>query len=283
MMLRQLKRLHGDEQGMALIVSMMVAFVILMLSTVVVAQSIHSLNASGYDRQRLGSYNAAEAGANAWWEDLQTTALASLSCTTKTAVMSSQPNQAQYSASATFYAADATTAMTCPMSSADPPSYVKIVSTGTSEGEAARQVETFAKLTPVYTGFGAAIMSVNGTSFGNNFEVFGDSGTDGDIYILNGNLSISNSPVIWGSVYVPQGSLSMSNSSQIKGNIWSNGSASLTTVGGWAKSSTGNISGGTVGGDATAPGTITSTVAGTKYPGTNPGAVPTQTFPQIAN
>ena len=75
MMLRQLKRLHSEEQGMALVVSLMVAFVILMLSTVVVAQSIHSLDASGYDRQRLTSYNAAEAGANAWWEDLQTTAL----------------------------------------------------------------------------------------------------------------------------------------------------------------------------------------------------------------
>ena len=59
MMLRQLKRLHSEEQGMALVVSLMVAFVILMLSSVVVAQSLHSLNASGYDRQRLTSYNAA--------------------------------------------------------------------------------------------------------------------------------------------------------------------------------------------------------------------------------
>jgi Tfp pilus assembly protein PilX len=283
MMLRQWKRLHSEEQGMALVVSLMVAFVILMLSSVVVAQSIHSLDASGYDRQRLSSYNAAEAGVNAWWEDLQTTALASLSCTTKAGVMNTQPNEAQYSADITFYAADGSTAMSCPLSSANPPSYVKVVSTGSSEGEASRQVETFAKLTPVYTGFGAAIMSVNGTSFGNNFEVFGDAGSDGDIYILNGNLSISNSPVIWGSVYVPNGSLSMSNSSQIKGNVWAKGSASLTSVGGWAKSTTGNISGGSVGGDATAAGTITSSVAGTKYPGTNPGTVPTQTFPQIAN
>ena len=139
MMLRQLKRLHSEEQGMALVVSLMVAFVILMLSSVVVAQSIHSLNASGYDRQRLTSYNAAEAGANAWWEDLQTTALASLNCSTKAGVMNTQPNEAQYSASATFYAADGTTTMTCPLSSANPPSYVKIVSTGSSEGEAARR------------------------------------------------------------------------------------------------------------------------------------------------
>ena len=153
MMLRQLKRLHSEEQGMALIVSLMVAFVILMLSSVIVAQSLHSLNASGYDRQRLTSYNAAEAGVNAWWEDLQTTALASLSCSTKAAVMNTAPNEAQYSAAATFYAADGTTTMTCPFTSANPPSYVRILSTGSSEGEAAREVEAFGKLTPVVHGF----------------------------------------------------------------------------------------------------------------------------------
>mgnify|MGYP003575680982 CR=1 FL=1 len=62
MTLRQLKRLHGEEQGLALIVSMMVAFVVLMLSTIVVAQSIHSLETSGYDRQRLtlGDASAAD-------------------------------------------------------------------------------------------------------------------------------------------------------------------------------------------------------------------------------
>ena len=121
MMLRQLKRLHSEEQGMALIVSLMVAFVILMLSSVVVAQSIHSLDASGDDRQRLTSYNAAEAGANAWWEDLQTTALVSLNCSTKAGVMNTQPNEAQYSASATFYDADGSTAHVLPDVQREPP------------------------------------------------------------------------------------------------------------------------------------------------------------------
>ena len=37
MIVRTLRRLHGEETGMALVVSLMVAFVILMLSTVVVA------------------------------------------------------------------------------------------------------------------------------------------------------------------------------------------------------------------------------------------------------
>ena len=73
MMLRQLERLRRDEEGMAMIVSLMVAFVVLMLSTIIVAQSIHSLESSGYDRQRLTSVNAAEAGTNEWWQYLQNT------------------------------------------------------------------------------------------------------------------------------------------------------------------------------------------------------------------
>ena len=270
---------------MALVVSLMVAFVILMLSTVVVAQSIHSLNASGYDRQRLTSYNAAEAGANAWWEDLQTTALASLNCSTKAGVMNTQPNEAQYSASATFYAADGSTAMACPLSSANPPSYVKIVSTGSSEGEAARAGRDLREADPdLHRVRSRDHVRQRRRASGTTSRCSVTAGSDGDIYILNGNLSITNSPVIWGSVYVPNGSLSMSNSSEIKGNIWSNGSASLTTVG-WLGQvddrqhlrRTRSV------GDATATGTITSSVAGTKYPGTNPGPVPTQTFPQIAN
>jgi Tfp pilus assembly protein PilX len=278
----------NDERGMALIVSLMVAFVILMLSSVVVAQSIHSLDASGYDRERLTSYNAAEAGVNAWWEDLQTVALASLSCSAKAGVMNTAPNEAQYSAAATFYAADAATTMTCPFTSANPPSYVKILSTGSSEGEAAREVEAFGKLTPVRTGFGAAIMAVNGTTFSNSFTVYGSGGNNGDVYILNGNLNITNSPTIYGNVYVPAGSATFANNSEIKGDLWANGTVSLSNpavVSGNAKSTAGNISGsGTVTGNATALGTTTvSTVGGSRYPGTNPGAVPTQTFPQITN
>ena len=71
---RHLKR----EDGVAMIVALMVSFVVLMLSTIVVAQSLHSLDASGYDRQRLLSVNAAEAGTNAWYHHLQTTPILTL-------------------------------------------------------------------------------------------------------------------------------------------------------------------------------------------------------------
>ncbi len=39
------------------------------------------------------------------------------------------------------------------------PTYALIRSTGTINGETPRTMETFVKLTPVYSGFGSAIMS----------------------------------------------------------------------------------------------------------------------------
>ena len=68
-----LTRLRDDERGVAMIIAVSVAFVVLLLATVVVAQSIHSIDSSGYDRERLLSVNAAEAGTNQWYAYLQTT------------------------------------------------------------------------------------------------------------------------------------------------------------------------------------------------------------------
>ena len=49
-------------------------------------------------------------------------------------------------------------------------------------------------LSPNYGGFDAAILSVTNTSFTNNFTVTGRTGNDGDVYIMNGNLVVTNSP-----------------------------------------------------------------------------------------
>lgn len=273
-----------EERGIAMVVALLVSMVVLLLSTVVVAQSIHSLNGSGYDRKRLLSVNAAEAGVDAWWQYVQTTALTTPGfCNTKTATLGSSPVASTYSATATFYASDGATQMACPsLTDSNPPAYMRVVSTGTVASNT-RKMESYGRLVAVRSGFSGAIISNTGTSSTNNLQINGDSGNDGDVYILNGDYSISTSPIIYGSVYVPNGTLSMSNNSSIQGNAWAYGDMSLTAVSGWAKSTTGNISGGSVGGSATALGTITSRVAGTSYPGTNPGPVPAQAFPQITS
>ena len=41
--------------------------------------------------------------------------------------------------------------------------------------------------------------------FANQFDVYGDNGYDGDVYILDGDLVISQAINIRGNVYVPNG------------------------------------------------------------------------------
>jgi len=287
-MIRRLQAIHDDERGMALVVALMVAFVVLMLSTIVVAQSIHSLDSSGLDRRRLTAVNAAEAGTAAWWEDLQTTPLATLDCTTKTQTLKSGPSEASFTADATFYAADGTTEMDClSFTNEVYPEYVKVSSTGTSEGGVPREMETFARLSPIYAGTGSAIMSNNGASFVNNFDVYGLNGNDGNVYVLTGNLTIGNSTEIRGNVYVPNGSATLSNSVHIYGGLWTLNAISMSNsarVDGDLRTNTGAANGSSsasVGSDAYSGSTIGAglAVGGTRYPNYTLPEVPTQTYP----
>ncbi len=206
-MLINLHRHLRREDGVAMIVALMVAFVVLMLSTIVVAQSIHSLDSSGYDRQRLLSVNAAEAGTNHWYQYLQTTPIVGMDCSTKVLDIDTGPSVATFEASATFYDDDGTTVMDCStFSDTTYPSYALISSIGTVADETPRTIETLMRLTPNYGGFGAAILANGPTSFSNNFDVYGSSGNDGDVYVLNGDLTISRGiPSIQGNIYVPLG------------------------------------------------------------------------------
>jgi hypothetical protein len=286
------RELHRED-GVAMVVSLMVAFVVLMLSTIVVAQSLHSLDASGYDRQRLLSVNAAESGTNHWYQYLQTTPIVGLSCATKIEDIDTGPAVATFEAAATFYAADGTTVMPCSsFSDTSYPSFALISSTGAVSGDAPRTIETLMRLTPNYGGFGAAILAVNATAFTNNFDVYGANGNDGDVYVLNGNLTITSTPNIRGNIYVPQGGASISNNSTIWGNLWARDNVTVSNpaiVKGSVLSQLGTIGGspgGLIEGAAAAAGAITQsgglTINGTVSAFTEVPTVPTQTFPQIS-
>lgn len=296
-----LTRLRDDERGVAMIMALAVAFVVLLLSTVVVAQSIHSLESSGYDRERLLSVNAAEAGTNNWYAYLQTTPALSMSvnpgCNAGTGQLTiadtvqSGPAAAAFNAVGIFYAADGATTMNCStLTDTNIPSFVKVRSTGTINGSPNRTLETYVRLTPNYGGFGAAILAVNGTSLSNSFTINGNSGNDGDIYILNGDLSVTNAMTLSGNIYVPNGTVTLSNSATVKGNVWAKDTVTVdnpATIQGDALSSTGNITGsGTINDDATAAGSVDTTnltIGGIITQGVTMPAVPTQTFPQVTS
>ena len=106
--------------------------------------------------------------------------------------MQSGPSPAAFESVGTFYAADGATTMNCStFNDTNFPSFVKVRSTGTINGSPNRTIETYVRLTPNYGGFGAAILAVNGTTITNSFTVTGNSGNDGDIYILNGNFRVT--------------------------------------------------------------------------------------------
>jgi hypothetical protein len=296
-----LMRLRHEERGVAMIVSLAVAFIVLLLSTVVVSQSLHSLDASGYDRERLLSINAAEAGTNHWYAYLQTTPSLSMAgdpgCDAGTGqlsiadVVQSGPSPAAFDSVGTFYAADGTTPMNCStFSDTNFPSYARVESTGTINGNPSRTIETFVRLTPNYGGFGAAILTVNGTTLANNFTVNGNTGNDGDIYILNGNFRVTNGMTLYGNIFVPFGSATIENNTLIKGNLWARDDVIFenpATVEGAALSSEGDITGeGFINGDATAGGDVDEsdlTIGGNITEFVSMPDVPTQTFPQITS
>jgi Tfp pilus assembly protein PilX len=286
---RMLIRLREEERGMAMVVALMVSFVVMLLSVFVVQLSLHNSAQSAYDRERVTSITAAEAGIDQMWASLQSTNPASLPCASPaTGTVSSGPGTGSYSVSAVYYDSSGAT-MSCPLSSTATPAAAELTSTGTTVGQATRKMQSYATLTPIRTGLNAAIISNSGTSFANSFTLNGNGSDNADIYVDTGDLDVSNLPAIHGNVYVPTGAYSQTNNSVVYGNVWANGSITINnpaTITGNGTSSTSSITktggnGGTINGNATAGTTINAsvTVGGTKSPNSPQGAPPSMPIP----
>jgi Tfp pilus assembly protein PilX len=282
--------MRRDETGAALIVALGVTFVVLLLSTVIVNQAIHGSTQSAYDRRRLTSVNAAEAGLNYYFNYLETTGASTLSTSATTIKVGTSPNPAQATITPTFYSdAAGTVAFSGTPSSTNFPQSVKLVSVGTSNSQATRTMETFIKLTPVYSGVTGALIANSDTTFGNSFTVNGNSGNDGDVYVLNGNFSVpSGLETIKGSLWVSSGTATVGTQLHLYGEIWASGSVSVghpqAQIDSNVKSTSGGVtvSSGTVSGGAWyCTGSAPSNVSGAKTQTCSLGPPPTQTFPQI--
>jgi hypothetical protein len=282
----RLSRIRKDESGIAMVVAMLVVFVVVLLSIVIMDLSIHNADQAAYDRKRVTSVAASEAGIDKAWNLVQYSPPEDLPCgAPETGTLGSAPGPASYSIDFRWLDASGGT-LTCPLSQLNVPSSVLVTSTGTTNTNVPRTMQAYMTLAPTYGGFDAAIMSVTSTTFNNNFTVTGSSSSNGDVFILNGNLTISNAPTIYGNVYVPTGSASMSNNSSIVGELWANNGVTVSSpasVTGDVSSSTSSLSGtGTIGGDATAGTTIAASlsVSGTKYANSPQGPPPTQILPK---
>src|SRR3954469_483984 len=283
-------RTRRDETGAALIIALGVTFVVLLLSTVIVNQAIHGSTQSAYDRRRLTSVNAAEAGLNYYFNYLETTGASALSTSPTTIKVGTSPNPAQATITPSFYSdAAGTLAFTGTPSSTNFPLSVRLVSVGTSNSQATRTMETFIKLTPVYSGLSGALIANSNTTFSNSFTVNGNSGNDGDVYVLSGSFTVpSGLETIKGNLYVPTGGATIGTQLHLYGEIWASQNVSVghpqAQIDSNVKSTSGGVtvSSGTVGGGAWyCTGSAPANVSGAKTQTCGLGSPPTQTFPQI--
>ena len=282
-----LTRIRDEERGLAMVVALMVVFVVLLLSTVVAAQSIHNGNASGYDRRRLQSVGAAEAGLNYFYNYLEQTAVSTLStrCGVVTAGLCSgnplpdtqpvtvaiSPGTATFTVTPTFYSdSSGVTPFAGTISDTVYPHSVKIVSGGTTNGQTTRTMESFMSIAAVSGGFKGAVVTNNTINLVNSFTISGYSANDGDVYVTcstspcNAALT-SGTQTIKGNLYVSDGSLTISTGVHIYGNVWSKNALLINQpqvqIDGSATSSASsiNVSSGAV----TGAGTYCTTVSGT--------------------
>lgn len=279
-------RLRREEQGVALITAIMVSMAVLTLSTVSLQLALHSSETSSYDRRRVQSIAAAEAGLDYFQSLLSNTGGQTVPCSV-TKSLTGSPGT--FTVTATFYATEgSTTPMSCPLATDAVPQAARVVSVGRSTAATpARTMETYLRLSVSQGGtFGisGSVFAENAINVVSTAQIGGQYFNDADLY-TNGSISLASSSVIYGKVSA-QGAVTLKSNANIKRDVWAGGNVSLASGADILGSATtpGSITmagNSTIAGDAKAGGSITGgTVGGVRSPNT-PGVTgpPTRAYP----
>lgn len=261
-----------------MIVALLVAFMVLILSIYVVNLALHSSTTSAYDRKRVTSVMAAEAGIDAFWNMVQFTAPENLPCATPTAgridpvagSLDVVPGTSTYAVTVTYYDASGQPIRCTDLGQGLSPAAVLATSTGKTSGSVPRTMQSYIRLAATRSGgFRAAVIADNGLSISGNGGVDGDQTViDADLYVNNGSLSLSGQVAVQGNVYVHASGASLAGSVHVYGDVWAWNGVTLdnpalidhnltSSQGGLGVASN---SGGSVGACATAATTIDSKI-----------------------
>jgi hypothetical protein len=278
-----LRRIRREENGIALITSVMVSGVVFILGMVVVRMAIHNTEASAYDRRRVQAIAAAEAGIDYYLSHLAATTNPQCSVTES---MVGSPGR--FTVTATFYDVNSVV-VACPIPTGVTPASVVMQSVGTSGlPTPKRTMQAYAKLsgTPgvVFDNAGAIFAQTSAT-FTSQASIGGSRFSDADLY-SNGTVSLASSSVIYGKVYA-QGGITMQSNADIKREAWAAGNIVLKAgarIRGTATSSGGSMtlaSNSRIFGGAKAAGSITGGVVDVYRSPNQTGltAPPARTYP----
>jgi hypothetical protein len=286
----------SEERGVAMITALLVSMVVLTISVAVIALSLHNSQISAFDRKRIQSVDAAEAGIDAWFSGITKVNTGDMcDAAMWDGTLPNVPGAA-FDVSITLYSTWPPlpgTEITCPgpgQPLATQPLGALVVSKGTAVASSnpvsvSRTMQSEVKLTPIYGGFNKAIFSDTQLNLLNKLTANGYQANDADVY-TNGNLALNNNTVIAGSAYA-QGFASISQGI-VKQDVWANNYAVLSNgieVFGNTTSSTSYISlssNSTIDGNAKAGTTIGGgTIKGTKTANSPSGPPPQTSLPQL--
>ncbi|MHB8511322.1 MAG: hypothetical protein ACYDCC_04000 [Actinomycetota bacterium] len=226
-----------EEHGIAMVSVMIVSMIAMMLSVVIVNQSIHSLNGTAVDRSRTQGIESAEAALGIAYQQIgAATSYSSLPCGSGaiTGSLTSAPTAESYSVTINYYDTYPPTdaALTCSavQAGAVTPIGADVTATGQNNQTGISQkraMDALVKLTAnPNPAFSKAIFSNSSMSGVNNATIYGYSGNDADVY-TNGSITCSNSFMDHGSVYA-QGSFTGNNSCVVAVDVYTKTGVTLS-------------------------------------------------------
>jgi hypothetical protein len=252
----RLRAPRGDD-GVALVYAIAIVGLVGIMMLTLVSISISDGKQTGRDRARSQAVTSAEGAVDLALAQVQAAALADIPCGGTVTNVEAVPDSMQITTTVQFYASNGSP-LTCPPASnvIATQALIKSVSVATPAGggsTATRSVETLVQLAPkMANDLDKAIFGNAGVTIGQNFDLYGQSGPDADIY-TNGDFSCANNQRVRGSV-IAQGTITLSNRCTIDVDAWSRNGVTLSNanslVSGDVLVSHGNatISAGSVGG-----------------------------------
>src|SRR3954467_5955098 len=209
----------SDDEGVALLVAVALTALAGAMMITMTMLVVREDNSTGRDRDRSVSGVAGEGGVDPAVAQIQNAGVSSIPCgSTTTTGSSANPEVVTLTTTVKYFDA-AGTQLACPLTETMYAAQASVRSSAVSMPrgggqQVTRTMETLVQLKPKYANdLDRAIFGEAGVTVSNNFDLYGQTGPDADVY-TNGNFVCSHNEHFRGSIYA-QGAISLSNTCTI--------------------------------------------------------------------